>query len=162
MTAGSRLPLDNDGLAIDAALGPIAQYAGHRVVELGEDGEEWLVDGHPDDDATLAAVNAYALAMGYGEFTLEFTLDDVEITRRWSAFLPHRDGCDDDACEPCRQGRHDECSGGQDADACECSHNDHVWFCSCDEYLWFTDYKPQAQLLARPNPAYHAVTVVER
>jgi hypothetical protein len=125
------------------------------VCELGEDGDQFLVDGHPEDAAVLAAINAYAKSMWGDDF--EHTLDNVEIRSQWVAFRPHRDGCDDDACEPCREGRHDDCAGD-----CECGVEDHEWFCSCDEYLWFTDQKSTKDLIANPDPAYHAVTVVDR
>jgi len=162
MTEINTLPLDNPALAIDQALGGFAQYAGHRVCELGEDCEQLLVDGHPDDEAVLAAINAYAYAMwGEGGHTLE----EISIRRQWAAFRPHRDGCDDAACRPCAEGRHDECEGKEPETAyCECdgSGSGHQWTCSCDEYAWFLDTKDHRALLAKPDADYHAVTVVDR
>lgn len=156
--------VDNTPLTVEAALGGASVFHGHKICELGEDGDELLVDGHPDDETLLRAVDAYAVAE-WGNAEGEITLSDIEgANRAWVAFRPHRDDCDDEVCESCRAGEHDTCFGGADDPAvrgCECEDSDHDWRCTCDEqFAWWLDSKPKADLIANPDSNFHAMTIV--
>lgn len=43
-------------------MGGISRHAGHRTGSLGEDGDQFIIEGHPAEEEVLAAVNAYLVA----------------------------------------------------------------------------------------------------
>ena len=129
-------------------LGMYLLRSGVRAASVGEDGDVMFM-GHHDDDTAWAL---YVEFQTYEQGSCDLTLEDskvYDIERRYAAFSDHSEGCelvdcacDEDACEACRAGKHDECAD----DLCECSSGydhdfDGPWPCSCecycDEYAWW-------------------------
>lgn len=154
--------LDNTALSVDDAFAGASTFHGHKVCELGEDGDQVLVDGHPDDETLLKAIDAYAVSE-WGNDEGEINLEALAgASRCWVAFRPHREDCAEDVCESCRAGEHETCLGGADdpdVRGCECEGLDHEWRCSCEDYSWWTDILP-ADRLGSHTSDYHAMTIV--
>lgn len=155
---------ENAALAIADVEATMERHADHLVCEIGEDGEQLLILGHLDDDQARAVVVAYASAeWGYDDGDVS---TNPGISRGWYAFTPHHDGCADDVCAPCIEGRHDECTVTDDT-RCDCADTGEghrgTW-CSCDEFRWWASRWPSDPAIPFPaagHPAYHAVTWVQ-
>lgn len=126
-------------LALDEAMAGADVINGHGMVELGEDGESWLIAGHVDQDEALAIINIYLDECGCDLLEPDY----ARVEQTWCAFRPHRDDC------PTGQPCDDDC----DPEDC-----DHKGGCYCDECQWWPDFSTTIALAEHPDPVYHPVT----
>ena len=115
-------------------------YNGVVYTELGEDGDQFLIEGHPDEEAVLNAVNHHLVHEWGGD---PVAPRDLRIERKMGTFEAHSEHCFGDVCDACRAEDHDQCVDEITVEnlkpdpSCECSADDHEYGCNCDEYAWW-------------------------
>lgn len=114
-------------------------HEGVRIAGVGEDGDT-LILGQPDEPTCWSA---FEKLTGEADAADHYDLRRVQV-----AFANHSEGCEavecsceeDDTCELCREGRHEECT-----DSCLCADDyEHdrpaKWPCACDEECYCDEY----------------------
>jgi hypothetical protein len=69
-------------------------HYGSRVVEVGEDGDCWVVSGHVPTQRALAAVLHYLrteVSLSVAEIREEYGSEQVNVTQRWIQLVPDDD-----------------------------------------------------------------------
>lgn len=113
-------PKDASPLDSDAAFRGGRVIAGLRVLEVGDEGETIIIEGHPVDwRRPLAAFLGWArYEWGYGPAEWRPL---PPFSYRWVTFEPHSPGCDwrDEDWDPAWESE-----------------------CRCDHYEWWLEYAP--------------------